>query len=163
MHFIQFLWMHMFKGLVARIVNSMVASSSPVGGSGTLHCGIRAHVAAWAWMGHERSARKGRLPSAQQRSKIYDKKLPQNSPKCENYRLIKKFSGNLFRCSGELGGIPPDRGHSEENLRKFFLSVRQPSAENSGCGSRSFGGDQPRTTKIPVQFSWWSNCSVGGK
>ena len=37
MHFIQFLGMFMFMGLVSRIVNSMVASSSPVGGLGTLH------------------------------------------------------------------------------------------------------------------------------
>ena len=33
----QFLCMHMFMGLVDRIVNGMVASSSSVGGSGTLH------------------------------------------------------------------------------------------------------------------------------
>ena len=45
--------MYMFMGLVARIDDVMVASSSPVGGSGTLQCGIRAHVAAWASMGHE--------------------------------------------------------------------------------------------------------------
>ena len=31
----------------------IVASSSSVGGSGTLQCGIKDLVAAWAWMGHE--------------------------------------------------------------------------------------------------------------
>ena len=31
----------------------LVASSLSVGGSGTLQGGIRAHVAAWASMGHE--------------------------------------------------------------------------------------------------------------
>ena len=36
-HFVQFLCMHMFMGIVSWIVNGMVASSSPVGGSGTLH------------------------------------------------------------------------------------------------------------------------------
>ena len=29
----------MFMGLAARMVNAMVASSLPVGGSGMLHCG----------------------------------------------------------------------------------------------------------------------------
>ena len=64
-----------------------IASSSSVGGSGTLQYGIRTKVAAWAWMGHEdavtkpslhhwalegheRSASRGRFPSAQQRSEI---------------------------------------------------------------------------------------------
>ena len=50
-----FLCMYMFMGLVSWIVNGMLASSSPVEGSGTLQCGIRAHVAAWASMGHEES------------------------------------------------------------------------------------------------------------
>ena len=35
-------------GVVSRMVNAMVASSSSIGGSGMLQCGIRAHVAAWA-------------------------------------------------------------------------------------------------------------------
>ena len=38
----------MFMGLVSQIANGMVASSSSVKGSGTLQCGIRANVAAWA-------------------------------------------------------------------------------------------------------------------
>ena len=42
-------------GLVARIVNGLVASSSPVEGSRTLHYGIKAYVAAWASMGREES------------------------------------------------------------------------------------------------------------
>ena len=46
--------MYMFMGLVFRIVNGMVASSSSVGGSGMLQCGIRAQVVAWASMGHEK-------------------------------------------------------------------------------------------------------------
>ena len=54
----------MLLGLVARIVNGMVASYSPVGGSGTLQCGIRAHVAAWASMGHEEVVTEARLPSS---------------------------------------------------------------------------------------------------
>ena len=32
-----FLWIHVFMGLVAQMVNAMVASSSPVGGLGTWH------------------------------------------------------------------------------------------------------------------------------
>ena len=46
------IFMCMFMGLVARVDSVMVASSSSVGGSGTLQCGIRAHVATWASMGH---------------------------------------------------------------------------------------------------------------
>ena len=44
-----------------------VASSSPVGGSGTLQSGIRAHVAAWACMDHQDAVTKAGFPSAQQR------------------------------------------------------------------------------------------------
>ena len=43
----------MFMGLVSRMFNDIVASSSPVRGSGTLQNGIRALVAAWVWMGHK--------------------------------------------------------------------------------------------------------------
>ena len=62
MNFIQFLGMFMFMGLLARMFNFMVVSSSPIGGSGTLHCGIRAHVAAWASMGHEESVTEASYP-----------------------------------------------------------------------------------------------------
>ena len=47
-HFSQFLGMFMFMGLLSQMFNVMVASSSPVEGSGTLYCDIRAHVVAWA-------------------------------------------------------------------------------------------------------------------
>ena len=46
--FLQSICMYMFMGLVAWMVNGMVASSSPVGGLGTLQTGIKAHVTAWA-------------------------------------------------------------------------------------------------------------------
>ena len=49
----QFLCMYMFMGLVSRIVNGMVASSSSVGGLRKLQCGIKAHITAWASIGHE--------------------------------------------------------------------------------------------------------------
>ena len=58
----QFLCMYMFMGLVTRIVNGMVVSSSSVGGLGTLQCGIRAHVAAWASMGREESVTEASFP-----------------------------------------------------------------------------------------------------
>ena len=54
--------MHMFMGLVVRIDNGMVASSTPVGGSGMLQYGIRAHVAAWASMGREGSLTEAGFP-----------------------------------------------------------------------------------------------------
>ena len=43
----------------------LVASSSSVKRSGILQSGIRALVAVWACMGHERSDNRGRLSSAQ--------------------------------------------------------------------------------------------------
>ena len=46
--FLQFICMYMFMGWFARMVNGLVAFSLPVGGSGTLQCGIKANVAAWA-------------------------------------------------------------------------------------------------------------------
>ena len=49
----------MFMGLFSWIDNGMVASSSPVRGSGMLQCGIRAHVVAWASMGHEEAVTEG--------------------------------------------------------------------------------------------------------
>ena len=52
----------MFMGLVARIDSIMVASSSPGGGSGALQCGIKAHVAAWASMGHEEAVIEASYP-----------------------------------------------------------------------------------------------------
>ena len=58
----QFLCMYMFMGLVARIVNGLVAASSPVGGPGMLQCGIKAHVAAWASMGYEESVTEESYP-----------------------------------------------------------------------------------------------------
>ena len=45
--------MTIFMGLVARLFDGLVASSSPVKGSGMLQYGIRAKVAAWDSMGHE--------------------------------------------------------------------------------------------------------------
>ena len=67
----------MFMGLVSRMVNAMVASSSLVGGSGTLHCGIRAHVATWASMDPEDVVTEAGFLSSQQRSEVDDRKLPQ--------------------------------------------------------------------------------------
>ena len=58
----QFLCMYLFMGLVAWIVNGMIESSSPVGRSGTLQCGIRANVVAWASMGHEESMTEASYP-----------------------------------------------------------------------------------------------------
>ena len=51
-----------FMGLVSWVDSIMVASSSSVGGSGKLQCGIRAHIAAWALMGHEEAVTKAGYP-----------------------------------------------------------------------------------------------------
>ena len=67
----------MFMGLVARLA-AVVASSLLVGGSGTLQCGIKAHIAAWASMGHEEVVTEAGYP------------LP-NREKNEKDRKISKF------------------------------------------------------------------------
>ena len=59
--------MYMFMGLVSQIDDGMVASSSPVIGSGTLQSGIRAHVAAWASMGREEAVIEAGFISAEHR------------------------------------------------------------------------------------------------
>ena len=75
-------------------------------------------------MDHEDAMIEVGLPSAQQRSEIYDRKFLENFveklSKCLNSRLIETLSGKDFRCSGELGGSPPDRGQLEENCGKIF-------------------------------------------
>ena len=56
-------------GLVSRVYSKVysmsVVSSSSVRGSGTLQCGIRAHVTAWYLMGHEEAVIEERFPSDQ--------------------------------------------------------------------------------------------------
>ena len=69
-------FMCMFMYLVSRIVNVMVVSSLPVRGSRTLQCGIRAHVTAWALMGHEESVIEASypLPNREKNEKIREMK-----------------------------------------------------------------------------------------
>ena len=102
-------------GAVARMVNTMVASSLPVGGLATLQCGIRAHVAAWAWMGHEGWSDRGRISfyPAEIRS-LWQKNSTKICLKCLNCRFVGTLSGKDFRCSGELDGSIPDRGRLGE-------------------------------------------------
>ena len=71
--------MHMFMGLVAQMVEAMVASSSLVGGSGTLQFdGIRSHVVAWALMGREDAVIEVGFLLPRSNQKILDRK-PQSS------------------------------------------------------------------------------------
>ena len=44
---------HVHGAIFLEVFDGLVASSSPVRGSGTLQCGIRALVGAWALMGRE--------------------------------------------------------------------------------------------------------------
>ena len=53
----------------------MAASSSPVGVSGMLQCGIRAYVAAWPSMGHEEQVSRGRLPEHSRKKSVNDRKI----------------------------------------------------------------------------------------
>ena len=70
--------------------------------------------------------------SAQQKSEVMTENFHNFFlSKCLNCQFIGTLSGTDFRGSGELGGSIPDGGHLEGKLRKFFLSVRRPSAEHS--------------------------------
>ena len=51
-----------------------------------LQCGIRAHVAAWASMGHEEAVTEARLPSAQLRRNEKDRKISKFFLSMENVR-----------------------------------------------------------------------------
>ena len=119
--------MFMFMGLDARMIWRIVASSSPVAKLGTLQCGIRAHVAAWAWMDREDAVTEVGFPSAQQRLEIYDRKFlenfVENLSKCLNLRPIRTLSGKLLRCSGELDGRSPDGGSNLWIFSKWSLAV----------------------------------------
>ena len=44
---------HVHGAIFPEVFDGLVVSSSSVGGSGTLQCGIRVDVASWASMGHE--------------------------------------------------------------------------------------------------------------
>ena len=83
--FQHYMHVHLHGASFLEVFDGLVASSSPVRGSGTLQCGIRARlqhgpewamkmqwkslqVAAWASMGHEEPVSKGMLPSAQKKS-----------------------------------------------------------------------------------------------
>ena len=94
-----------------------------VGGSGTLQNGIKALVAAWAWMGHEISDSRGKFPSAQQRSKNCDRKIHKTF-------LSAKFAGSsekLVRTSSNsaegLVWSSPDGSQSEENCGRIYVFV----------------------------------------
>ena len=81
--------MYMFMGLVSWIDKGMVASSSPVGESGRLQCGIRAHIAARASMGHEELVIEAGFPLPSRKNEKLEK-LQENFrkfSKCENYRM----------------------------------------------------------------------------
>ena len=72
----------MFMGLVSRIDKGMVASSSSVGGSGMLQCGIKAHVAAWASMGHEQAVIEVGFPLPSRRNEKFrenDRKISEKN------------------------------------------------------------------------------------
>ena len=66
--FRHYMLVHVHGAIFPEVFDGLVASSSSVRGSGTLQYGIRANVVAWAWMGHERSASRGRLPSSQHKT-----------------------------------------------------------------------------------------------
>ena len=122
----------MFMGLDPWVIWCIVASSSRVRGLGTLQCGIIALVAAWAWMGHERSANRGRLSSAQQESENFKKIWLKISPSAKLVGSSKDWVGKSSDTVECLVRRPPDEGPVEGNSQKFlevFIGSRQRSVE----------------------------------
>ena len=112
--------MSMFMGLDAGMIWCIVVSSSPVEGSRTLQCGIRALVVAWTWMGHEdavtelmlqhlglrgpwETINRGSFSTAQKKPKEMgeDRKI-QKISKCQNRRRIEGLSAKFFRRNGRI-------------------------------------------------------------
>ena len=107
-------------GLVAWMVNAMVASSSLVGGSGTLQSGIRAIVAAWAWMDHQDAVTEAGFLSAQQRSEMDDKKLPWIFLSVWTVSSSEHLVERTSNVVEDLEGSMPDGEQLEGELRKII-------------------------------------------
>ena len=137
-----FIWMYMFMGLLAQMVNAMVPSSSSVKGLGMLQRGIRAHVAAWAWMDHQDALTVAGFLSAQQGSESDDSKLPKICLSVEqSEHLVEKTSNvaeelveRTFDVAEELDESTPDGNSLNEKSREIYLSVRCP-LERFSCSS----------------------------
>ena len=84
--------MCMFMGLISLIDNVMVESSSPVGGSRMLQCGIRAHVAAWASMGHENGVTEEGCPLPSRTNEKMTGKISRKFSKCQDRQVIRRLS-----------------------------------------------------------------------
>ena len=98
----------------------VVASSSPVAGSGTLQSGIRAHVVAWAWMDHQDAVTEAGFLSAQKRLEMDDRKLPWI---CLSVWTVSSSEHLVERTSDvaeELEGSMPDGEQLEGKLQKKF-------------------------------------------
>ena len=105
----------------------LVASSSPVRGSGTLQCAIRALVVAWAWMGHERLDSRGRFPSVQQKNRrkpMHDKRILENSSKYWNHRIIGGLSLKFRWCIESPSRKTTRRGTCGKKSTKNCLSFK---------------------------------------
>ena len=128
--------MFMFMGLDPQMFWCMVASSLPVGWSGTLQCAIRALIVAWAWMGHDRSVNRGRFPTTQKKTTWQ-----------ENFWKFLLSIGIIgssedlvwspVDASDHLVERPPDEGPTARRSMKIFLSVK----------------NHPRS--VPL---WWRDC-----
>ena len=90
----------MFTGLVSRIDNSMVASSSLVGGSGTSQCGIRAHVAAWASMGREEAVTEAGFPLPSRRNEKIRENDKKSFKKIQSMKIIRWLRLKSIRYIG---------------------------------------------------------------
>ena len=106
-------------GLLARMVNAMVASSSSVRGTGMWQRGIRAHVAAWDWMEHEGTGIEEGFLSAQQKS-VYDWKIQKKIVDVWTVGSSEELVGKTPDVAEELGGSMPDGAQLERKLWKIF-------------------------------------------
>ena len=137
----------------------MVASSSPIGGSGTLQCGTRALVATWAWMGHEYAVTelmlqhlglKGPWNISQQRQVAYcpgrtrrkwvnDRKIHKNFLSARIVISSEKLVRSSSDAAENIVRRSPDVRQSKENCRRNC--VCRPSAHRR---TKSKGPPIPR-------------------
>ena len=115
--------MFMFMGLDPRMIWCIVPSSSSVGGSGMLQCGIKALVAGWAvkmqWQslcwsiwasqGHEKQSTKVGflLPRRNQEKWVKTRKFTKFS-KCQNVDSSKNLVTSYSDVAEHLVGRPPN-------------------------------------------------------
>ena len=115
-----FILYYVHRDSFLKLDSKIVASSLPGWGVGTWQCGIRAHVAAWAWMDHKGAVTEEGFLSAQQRSEVDDRKIPQICLSVWTAGSSEHLVGRTSDVAEELDGSMPNGGQFERKLWEKF-------------------------------------------